>query len=107
MPHEAKLLQEAARAVLSGTSLQGVTRDWDRQGLKTRAGIGGLPRSVRRTLLSPRNAGLITHRGIEAGTASGEPVIPRTTGRYDHGRNNLDRHRSYVLATRYGVRQED
>jgi len=31
---------------------------------------------------------------------------PRTTRRYDRARGNLDRHGSYVLATRYGVRHD-
>lgn len=31
---------------------------------------------------------------------------PRTTRRYDKNRDDLDRHASYVLATRYGVRRD-
>ncbi len=31
---------------------------------------------------------------------------PRTTRRYDHGRNSLDRHGAYVLAARFGARRD-
>lgn len=78
-PAEAAALREVADAVLAGESLGSVTRRWNEAGLTTTTGRPWDMTGVRRTLLRPRNAGLMEHRGKVVGDAQWPAVIDRET----------------------------
>ncbi|MHC3392109.1 recombinase family protein [Streptomyces lavendulocolor] len=72
---EAALVDEAVDAVLAGASLNSVARDWREQGVKTSTGGDWQQTEVRSMLLRSRNAGILTHRGQEAGQAGWMPIV--------------------------------
>lgn len=85
---EAAALREAARLILSGTTLYGVAASLNRQGIASSRGGQWRGRDVRDALLRPWNAGLAVYRGRETGTptrwvpsegdgepAAGEPIL--------------------------------
>lgn len=73
---EAAAITEATEAVLAGTSLAGIAREWNARGLeRTRGGGEWDAREVRRVLLRPRNAGLMLWRGEIVGKASWDPIV--------------------------------
>jgi site-specific DNA recombinase len=75
---EAKLVREAVRRVLGGTSLSVIVRDWDRRKVpQVNGGAGWTPQTLRRILTAPRIAGLRVHRGAVAGEAAWQPIIAR------------------------------
>lgn len=85
-PREAKLLRDAATAVLAhaadpdtGLTLAGICRMWTASGVKTPRGKAWTVPSLRKTLLSARLAGLIEHQGEIVGSAQWAPVLDRTT----------------------------
>jgi site-specific DNA recombinase len=64
IPHEAKLVQEAARRVLEeGASLTSIAEQWNRDKVATPNGARWHTSQVRRLLASPRLAGLREHHG--------------------------------------------
>lgn len=72
---EAAAIREAAEAVLAGASLRSIAADWNERGILTSTGgrwegpeVGGL-------LRRPRNAGIVQHRGEEAGPAQWPAVL--------------------------------
>jgi len=60
----------AAETLLSGGSLHGIAAEWNRQQVPTSTGGTWAATEVRSMILRPRNAGIIRHRGQEAGPAS-------------------------------------
>jgi DNA invertase Pin-like site-specific DNA recombinase len=72
---EAELIREAADAVLSGASLRSVAADWVARGIPTSTGSRWEATELRRMLLRPRNAGIVLHRGREAGRALWPAVL--------------------------------
>lgn len=74
---EAKLLQEAAhRLIHKGWSLGMVVRDWHSRGIPTVRGAQGWNRmQVRRALLNPRTAGLVSLNGEIVGRGSFEAIL--------------------------------
>lgn len=92
---EAEAVRGAAEAILAGASLRAVCREWEEKGICTvpRArrqpdGTRGEPVSrswdateLRRMLLRPRNAGILQHRGAEAGPAKWLPILDEGTWR--------------------------
>lgn len=92
---EAEAVREAAEAILAGASLRAVCREWEERGIRTvpRArrqpdGTRSEPVSkawdateLRRMLLRPRNAGILQHRGQEAGPARWPAILDEATWR--------------------------
>ncbi|MBG6089980.1 recombinase family protein [Actinomadura viridis] len=80
-PEEAEAVRWGTIAVLQGFSLGHIAREWNRRGLKNRAGRPWIPSNVRRVLLRASNAGLRVHRGeifetsLEGGKAAWEPLV--------------------------------
>ena len=73
---ERQALRAAADAVLAGTSLGAIARDWNEAGLPTPQGHTWNPARVRGVLMRQRNAGRVEHNGVVVGTvADGEPVV--------------------------------
>lgn len=75
IPHEpeATALRKAATEVLAGKSLRGIATAWNEQGLRTTRGNAFTSLQVRRTLINPLYAGLVTHRD-KVVTADGKPL---------------------------------
>jgi DNA invertase Pin-like site-specific DNA recombinase len=81
VPAESEAIRKACRTVLQMDPKQGmhtIAREWNAAGFRTpvsgsRGGIPWQPHFVRRTLLAPRNAGLIEHE--EPVIKDGKPVI--------------------------------
>ncbi|MBC7269906.1 MAG: recombinase family protein [Streptomyces sp.] len=61
-PDEARLLQEAAEAVLRGASKRAVAKRWNELGIKTSRGGQWTRAGVQAALTRPRNAGLVRLR---------------------------------------------
>ncbi len=80
-PPEAAALRQAADAALSGVSLHQLARDLNGQGVPTSTGRPWRPADLRRTLLRPRNAGLMEHRGEVIGAAQWPAIVPEDTWR--------------------------
>ena len=72
---EAAHIREAADAVLAGASLRSIAADWNERGILTSTGVQWAGGEVRTMLLRPRNAGLVKHRGAEAGAAQWPAVL--------------------------------
>ncbi|WP_455835382.1 recombinase family protein [Pseudarthrobacter siccitolerans] len=62
-PLAGELIQAGTRAIINGRSLIGVTRDWSDAGALSLSGTRMNTTQVRRVLLRPRNAGLMTFHG--------------------------------------------
>lgn len=72
---EAAAIREAADAVLSGASLRSIAADWNERGILTSTGRRWEGPEVRGMLLRPRNAGIVKHRGDEAGPAQWPAIL--------------------------------
>lgn len=72
---EARHIQEAAAAVLSGVGIHTVVRRWNEAGIKTTAGNPWKSTVLRTMLLSPRLAGYRVYKGGIARDEGGEPVM--------------------------------
>lgn len=79
---EAALIKSAAAAVLAGSTIAAVVRDWDAAGARTTAGGPWGVTQLRRTLLNPRYAGKRLYNGeeMEAGGAW-RPILDEATHR--------------------------
>lgn len=71
----------AADALLAGSSLRAVSREWNERGVLTSLGNAWGPNEVRDVMLRPRNAGIIRHRGQEAGPAQWPALLDEATWR--------------------------
>ena len=92
---EASHLREAYTALLAGASLRSIAREWAAAGVRTvprryrqEDGTRSAPESrewtaqeLRKLLLRHRNAGLLSHNGVEAGTAAWPGVVDEPTWR--------------------------
>lgn len=85
-PREAKLIKEAARAVLAhaadpetGLSLSGVCRVWNARKVTTPRGNAWTISACKKVLISARIAGLIEHDGEITGPAQWKAIIDLTT----------------------------
>lgn len=68
-PAAAKLIREGTEAIIAGWSVISVTRAWADAGAANSAGTRRNTTEVKRTLLRPRNAGLMTFHGEVVSTA--------------------------------------
>ncbi|MBT2508784.1 recombinase family protein [Streptomyces sp. ISL-98] len=75
VPEEIAALREACQALLAGASLRAVAADFNERGIHTSSGGQWVGPDLRQVLLRPRNAGIIKHRGEEAGRAVWEPAL--------------------------------
>jgi DNA invertase Pin-like site-specific DNA recombinase len=76
---EASALRTAATDVLAGKSLRSVATDWTARGLMTTRGNPFTSMQVRRTLINPLYAGLMTHREKVVGRGDWQPIIDEAT----------------------------
>ncbi len=76
-PEEAELIREAAHRIADeGWSLGQVTRDWNERGIPTVRGADAWRTvQVRRALLSPRSAGLVSQHGVVEGSGAFSGII--------------------------------
>lgn len=72
---EAAHIRAAAAAILAGASLRSIAADWRERGIKTSTGGEWEGPEVREMLLRPRNAGIVKHRGQEAGPAQWPAIL--------------------------------
>lgn len=81
VPEEAKAIQEAFGAYLSGESYQAIADDWNHKGRTTTLGYPWLPVHVMRMMANPRLAGIVVYRGEELPDVepSWKPTISRRT----------------------------
>lgn len=80
-PAEAAVLAQAAEEFISGRTLNSIAKEWNTQGVTTSTGRPWSMMQLRRVLLRPRNAGIMEHRGEEAGRASWDAILDETTWR--------------------------
>ncbi|MEU9246239.1 recombinase family protein [Streptomyces sp. NPDC048385] len=85
-PREARLIREAADALLAhtadpetGLSLTGVCRAWNARKVTTPRGNPWTVSALKKVMTSARVAGLIEFEGETVGPASWEPILDRTT----------------------------
>lgn len=106
-PDEAALLRDAAKRLLDGSAgLTTIAREWEALGVQTRLGSTTWRlTSLRKTLLSPRLAGILVRNDKELGKSTAiepildEPMFRRLVevlNRRNHGRRS---HRSKQLLT--------
>jgi site-specific DNA recombinase len=76
---EASALRKAAEYVLSGKSLRGIAIAWNERGLTTTRGNPFTSMQVRRTLINPLYAGLVTHREKVVGRGEWRPILDEVT----------------------------
>ncbi len=76
---EASALRKAADDVLAGKSLRSIAIDWTARGLRTTRGNKFTSLQVRRTLINPLYAGLVTHREKVIGRGEWPAIIDETT----------------------------
>lgn len=75
-PGEAEEIRDAARRVLAGESVRGITQDWRRRGVSTVRGAVWSPTTVKRLLCSGRISGQREHHGEIVGEAVWPGIIP-------------------------------
>ena len=75
--NETRHVRDAAKAILDGKGLFAITAEWNALGLTTARGNKWDSTALRRLLLSPTIAGLVTHRGEIIGPASWPAILPR------------------------------
>lgn len=85
-PREAKLIREAADAVLAraaapetGATLTGICRAWNARGITSPRGKPWVIQTLRSVLLSPRIAGRIAHKGEDVGPAQWDAILDYDT----------------------------
>lgn len=78
-PAEAEEIRSAARRILAGESLRGVTHDWRARGVQTVTGALWSPTTVKRLLCSGRVSGQREHRDPDE-AAPGRPAQLRIVG---------------------------
>ncbi|MFI1701934.1 recombinase family protein [Streptomyces bobili] len=74
-------IREAADTVLAGGSLRSVATEWNKIGVPTSTGGQWKGPEVRTVLLRPRNAGILKHRGREAGPGNWPAALDEPTWR--------------------------
>ncbi len=74
-PGEAEEIKDAARRVLAGESVRGITQDWRRRGVSTVRGAVWSPTTVKRLLSSGRISGQREHHGEIVGEAAWPAII--------------------------------
>jgi DNA invertase Pin-like site-specific DNA recombinase len=78
---EIAVIREAAEAILAGASVRALAADLNDRGLRTSTGAVWDGSSLVRMLKRPRNAGILQHRGEEAGPSKWDAAIDEPTWR--------------------------
>ena len=78
---EASALRQAAADVLAGKSLRGIAIDWTGRGLTTTRGNPFTSMQLRRTLINPLYAAMVTYQEKVVGPGDWEPIIDEDTHR--------------------------
>jgi site-specific DNA recombinase len=81
VPVEIAVIREAAEAVLAGASVRALAADLNERGLLTSTGAQWDGSSLVRMLKRPRNAGILQHRGEEAGPSKWDAALDEPTWR--------------------------
>lgn len=77
-PVEAKALRDAMRDILAGASCWSIVKEWNRREIKTATGRDWRDAStVKRHLMNPTLAGLITHKGEVIGEGTWPAILSR------------------------------
>jgi site-specific DNA recombinase len=76
---EAVYVRELAERLLSGESLNAITKDWNARGIHTISGKPWAPANLRAMILGAHHAGLRTFQNEITGEAAWEPTLPRET----------------------------
>lgn len=74
-PGEAKVVKDVARSLLSGESLISIAKRVEASGVKSRHGVKWTATTLRKMILAPTQAGLVTHHGQILGRGKWEPNI--------------------------------
>lgn len=74
---EATMFRDAATAVLAGKSLRSIATEWNRRGVTTVPGSRWTSLQVRRMLINPLYAALVTYKGKVVGDGAWEALIGR------------------------------
>lgn len=74
---EAMLLKRAATEVLAGKSLRSISREWNTAGWCTTEGNPWTTLQLRRMLLNPLYAGLVTYQGNVVGDGTWTPLLDK------------------------------
>lgn len=74
-------IREAADIILAGGSLRAIAAEWNAIPVPTSTGSTWEPTELRRVLLRPRNAGILQHRGQEAGPGNWPAALDEPTWR--------------------------
>lgn len=81
VPSEAAAIAAGCRAVVDGSTLRSLVREWNAAGLPTSQGGRWTPTELGRVLRRPRNAGLMEYQGEITGPASWPAAVDETTWR--------------------------
>ncbi|MER5715681.1 recombinase family protein [Streptomyces sp. NPDC002132] len=81
VPEEIAVIREAAEAVLAGGSIRALAADLNDRGLLTSTGARWDGSTLSRMLKRPRNAGILQHRGEEAGPSKWDAALDEPTWR--------------------------
>lgn len=79
IPAEADELRAAAKLALDGASLASIARDLNDRGVTTSTGGRWSVNAIKRLLVHPRHAGLVTYNGDLRGEGNWEPIFDRQT----------------------------
>ncbi|MGW6395395.1 recombinase family protein [Streptomyces sp. NPDC055103] len=72
---EAALVESAVDLLLAGATLNSVAARWNEDGILTSTGVKWAGAEVRSMVLRPRNAGILVHRGKEAGRGGWKALV--------------------------------
>lgn len=81
VPEEIAVIREVADAILAGASIRATAADLNERGLFTSTGTHWDGGTLSRMLRRPRNAGILQHRGEEAGPSKWDAAIDEATWR--------------------------
>jgi DNA invertase Pin-like site-specific DNA recombinase len=81
VPAEIAVIRETADAILAGASIRSLAADLNQRGLHSSTGARWDGGTLSRMLRRPRNAGILQHRGEEAGPAQWEAALDEPTWR--------------------------
>lgn len=81
IPEEIAVIREVTDAVLAGASIRALAADLNLRGLLTSTGARWDGSTLVRMLKRPRNAGILQHRGEEAGPSQWDAAIDEPTWR--------------------------
>ncbi|MDX5563797.1 recombinase family protein [Streptomyces sp. ID05-04B] len=81
VPAEIAVIRETADAVLAGASIRSLAADLNERGMHSSTGTRWDGGTLSRMLRRPRNAGILQHRGEEAGPAQWDAALDEPTWR--------------------------